>query len=363
MYLKINTNEQLLVLIDEILNNQIKWIALDTEFERKVSYFPTLSLMQLATPNQTWVIDSLAEIDLKPLHKILENPQILKVLHAGDQDFDAINYKLGFKITPFIDTQVMATFASMGKALSLEKLAMHFLNIQIDKTLQNSRWLHRPLSEAQIAYAACDGEYIAKIYPLLNEQLIELNRLEWVIHEMQALFNKYANPNPVKEWLKFCQPKDNYVTSLHAYVLVNWREKIAKANNIARPLIMPNHLIEHMIKTKNHRLYSEKFCNIKYLEDFLSNWNSIKELLENIEMQHFIETAVTEHFAKTPPGHEALLEEINKYLQTAVHELNLPADVILSKQQKLNAIKTNGESLAGWRKQIFQSLFAQSTDS
>ena len=176
---------------------------------------------------------------------------------------------------------------------------------------------------------------------------------------MQTLFNKYSNPNASKEWLKFCQPKQNYPNILYAYVLVNWREKIAKANNTARPLIMPNHLLEHMIKTKNHRLYSEKFCNRQYLEDFLSAWHSIEELLANTTMQHFIAAEVTEHFAKIPPHHETLLEAINTHLQTAMHELNLPADVILSKQQKLQAIKTNGNSLTGWRKQLFKKLFEQ----
>lgn len=361
MYLKINTSKELLSFTEEILNGEVKWLAIDTEFERRTSYFPALSLMQFATPNQTWVIDALAEIDFEPLQKILENPNILKVFHAGDQDFDAINYKLGFKLNPFIDTQVMATFASMGKALSLEKLALHFLNIQIDKTLQNSKWLHRPLSETQIAYAAHDSEYIAKIYPLLTDKLNQLKRLEWVMHEMQILFNKYSTPSPSKEWLKFCKPKQNFNTYLHAYVLVNWREKIAKSTDTAKPLVIPNHLIEYMVESKKHKNYSEKFCKSEYLQSFLDTWHSIKELGENSEMRQKIEQEVAEHFATIPASDAVILGSINGQVQTIANELNIPADMLLNKHQKLNALKTNGESLVGWRKQIFQSLFEHRT--
>lgn len=357
MYLKINTTEELLRLIEELLSSSITWIAVDTEFERRDTYFPMLSLLQLATENKAWVIDALSGIDFTPLEKIFENPKILKVWHAGDQDFDAIRYKFNLSVHPFIDTQVMATFASMGKALSLEKLAMHFFNIQIDKTLQNSKWLNRPLSEKQIAYAANDAKYIAKIYPILKTKLSELKRLDWVIDEMQTLFEKYSNPNTSKEWLKFCNPKQNYITYLFAYVLVNWREKIAKANNTAKPKVIPNHLMEYMVESKKHKNYTEKLCPAAYLKDFLDTWESIKETLQNTEIKAKIEKEIQEHFAKIPPNEADMLSNINQKLQNLANELNLPADTLLNKQQKLMALKTKGDSLTGWRKQIFESLF------
>lgn len=359
MYLKINTNKELLKLIDELLVSSITWIALDTEFERRNTYFPMLSLLQLATENKVWVIDALSGIDLKPLQKIFENPKILKVWHAGDQDFDAINYKLNLKVQPFIDTQIMATFASMGKALSLERLAMDFFNIQIDKSLQNSKWLNRPLSNEQIAYAASDAEHIAKIYPLLVNKLIDLNRTDWVIDEMQNLFNKYSNPSSGKEWLKFCTPKQNYITYLYAYVLVNWREKIAKNNNIAKPMVMPNHLIEYMVESKKHKNYSEKLCTTAYLQDFFNTWESIKDLSKNTEIKAKIEKEIQEHFAKIPVDETDMLGSINQKLQDLANELNLPADTLLNKQQKLMALKTRGNSLTSWRKQLFENLFEQ----
>lgn len=359
MYLKINTNEELLNLIEELLSSSITWIAIDTEFERRDTYFPMLSLLQLATENKVWVIDALSGIDLKFLQKIFENPKILKVWHAGDQDFDAIRYKLNLKVHPFIDTQIMATFASMGKSLSLEKLAMHLCNIQIDKTLQNSKWLNRPLSEKQIAYAANDAKYIAKIYPILNTQLSEINRLDWVINEMQTIFEKYSNPSTGKEWLKFCNPKQNYITHLFAYVLVNWREKIAKANNIAKPMVIPNHLIEYMVESKKHKNYSEKLCPNKFLQDFLNTCESIKELSKNTEIKEKIEKETQEHFAKIPASEAEMLGTINQKLQDFANALNLPADTLLNKQQKLMALKTRGNSLTGWRKQLFESLFEQ----
>jgi ribonuclease D len=360
MYLKINTNEELLNFIETILGKSIDWIAIDTEFQRRDTYFPALSLIQIATLQQTFVIDVLANIDLQPLRKILENQKILKVLHAGDQDFDALNYKLNIKINPFIDTQVMATFASLGKALSLEKLVLHFLKIQMDKSLQDSNWLNRPLSDDQITYAARDAEYIAKIYQPLHAELVTLNRLSWVQAEMQNLFEKYTNPPLSKEWLKFCKPNQRYLQHLYAYVLVSWREKIAKTTNKARPLVIANTFLEYMIQTKNHTPYTEKFCKTEYLEDFLDTWHSIEELAKNSELRQLLEQEVNEHFAKISPEYKELLAKINSHINTIANDLNMPADVIMNKQQKLQAVKTNGESLNSWRQEMFKDLFETS---
>ncbi|NDD90836.1 hypothetical protein EBZ37_01945 [bacterium] len=71
-------------------------IALDTEFIRETTFFPTVELIQVATRDCSWLIDAAAfrkrgkqgREELKPFLQILENPQILKILHAaqGDQE-------------------------------------------------------------------------------------------------------------------------------------------------------------------------------------------------------------------------------------------------------------------------------------
>src|SRR3546814_12738258 len=65
-----------------------EFIAVDTEFMRENSYWPDLCLIQIATPDEAAAIDPKAPgLDLKPLLDLLvENHDVLKVLHAGAQD-------------------------------------------------------------------------------------------------------------------------------------------------------------------------------------------------------------------------------------------------------------------------------------
>src|SRR5690606_11228261 len=44
-----------------------KFIYLDTEFQREKTYFPLLSLIQIATDDAIFFIDVLSKIDLSPL--------------------------------------------------------------------------------------------------------------------------------------------------------------------------------------------------------------------------------------------------------------------------------------------------------
>ena len=73
MYLKIQTTDELLCFIKEIKKTPITWVAIDTEFQRETTFFPILSLIQIATESKIWLIDALSCTDLTPLKILLEN--------------------------------------------------------------------------------------------------------------------------------------------------------------------------------------------------------------------------------------------------------------------------------------------------
>ena len=72
MYLKIQTTDELLCFIKEIKKTPITWVAIDTEFQRETTFFPILSLIQIATESKIWLIDALSCTDLTPLKILLE---------------------------------------------------------------------------------------------------------------------------------------------------------------------------------------------------------------------------------------------------------------------------------------------------
>src|SRR6202047_5010026 len=71
-------------------------ITVDTEFLRETTYYPLLCVVQMASPDEAVVIDTLAEgIDLKPFFELMTNEKVLKVFHAARQDIEIIWHEAG----------------------------------------------------------------------------------------------------------------------------------------------------------------------------------------------------------------------------------------------------------------------------
>ena len=65
-----------------------KVLAIDTEFIRDNTYYPILSLVQIAGEDFAAAIDPLSNINMKPIWELLTNENILKVFHSGRQDIE-----------------------------------------------------------------------------------------------------------------------------------------------------------------------------------------------------------------------------------------------------------------------------------
>ena len=130
------------VIIDNVkdLNSIIKviqdedFLAIDTEFIRETTYFSKLCLIQIATKKISFIIDPLSNnINLEPLWEILNNNQIIKVMHSGRQDMEIFYNATGMLPSPVYDTQVAAMVCGFGDQVSYENLVKNLLNIKIDK--------------------------------------------------------------------------------------------------------------------------------------------------------------------------------------------------------------------------------------
>lgn len=72
------------------------------------TYYPQLCLIQLATEKRLVCIDPLTINDLSPLWAWLQQPNLLKILHAGSQDLEIFYHLSGQVPTPVFDTQIAA---------------------------------------------------------------------------------------------------------------------------------------------------------------------------------------------------------------------------------------------------------------
>ena len=223
------------------------FITVDTEFMRETTYWPKLCLIQVATETDAAVIDPLAEgLDLAPLLSLLADPSIVKVFHAARQDLE-IFHNLGVRTTPVFDSQVAAMAAGFGEQIAYDALVRQMLKIDVDKSSRFTDWARRPLSEAQIVYAAGDVTHLAALYPKLRARLERDGRLGWVAEEMAQLADPALyDTDPEKAWRRL---KPRRFTAKYLAVfkgVAAWRERTAQTRDQPRGRILKDEAIDEI---------------------------------------------------------------------------------------------------------------------
>src|SRR3954470_15229434 len=162
-----------------------EFVTVDTEFMRERTYWPELCVVQLAGAHEVAVVDAQApELDLAPLGELLGNQAVTKVFHAARQDIEIFVMKFGDVPKPLFDTQIAAMVAGFGDQVGYDALVASLTGGTIDKAHRFSDWSARPLSAAQINYAAADVTYLREVYTKLCARLEQDRRLDWVAEEL-----------------------------------------------------------------------------------------------------------------------------------------------------------------------------------
>lgn len=234
------------------------WLAVDTEFLREKTYYAELCLVQVANTTHVACIDPLAIGDLSPLMALLYDPTRIKVLHAARQDLE-IFYDLNGKLpAPIFDTQIAATLLGLGEQIGYATLVEKLLGITLDKSHSRTDWRQRPLSDAQIRYAADDVIHLSTAYLQMREQLDQLGRLDWLDEDFTTLCDPatYAN-TPLEMWRRVKGAGRLKGVRLNVLRhLAAWREEQARAANRPRRWILRDELLLDMARLQPDSLAS-----------------------------------------------------------------------------------------------------------
>lgn len=217
-----------------------EFVTVDTEFMRDRTYWPILCLVQLGGPDEAAAIDAMAEgIDLAPLFDLMRNPHVLKVFHAGRQDFEIFYRRMGELPNPVFDTQVSAMVCGFGDSVGYETLVSQLARKRIDKTMRFTDWGRRPLSEKQLHYALGDVTHLRVVYEKLRDKLEKNGRDHWVAEEMAHLNNPAIyRVDPREAWrrLKVRSTKPKFLAILREVAAL--REEEAQRRDIPRNRVM-----------------------------------------------------------------------------------------------------------------------------
>jgi DNA polymerase I len=131
-------------------------------------------LLQLATPDETFVVDAFAVRDLSPLRGVLEGGPV-KTFHNSKFDYQFLLAEHGISLSPIFDTMLAAQLldgGEYGASYALEAVAERYLDEAVDKSERRADWSGE-LSRAQLEYAARDAAILLPLRERLAERLEE----------------------------------------------------------------------------------------------------------------------------------------------------------------------------------------------
>jgi ribonuclease D len=244
------------VILIEAFKN-VKTIAVDTEFIWRDTYFPKLSLVQIAIGNEIFILDCLKLNDLSALIEVLEKDSVTKIFHSVRGDASVLNVCLGVKLNNIFDTQIAENIISENENFQIgyKKLVEKYFYKNLSKKETNSNWEHRPLSDNQLLYAADDVRYLESI---MKDQLkvLKSTRKYQKFIDLCTKEKEEGERDFSISRLKRFKNKHKKISSIEENIFM-WREQNAKSLNIP-----PN------------KIFNEK--NLKRLKDILERKN-IKE--------------------------------------------------------------------------------------
>ena len=220
-------------------------LAVDTEFMRERTYSAQLCLVQVASDADCYLIDPLAGLDLAPLFAVLADRGKLKILHAARQDLEVLLQSGGSVPAPVFDTQVAAALLGLPPQAGYAELVARRLGHSIDKGQTRTDWSRRPLSPAQLAYAADDVHHLLHLHGELAAELEARGRATWHAEECFALENPALyRTEPGDAWRRFkglgrLRPQEQCVVR----ALAAWREERAIASDKPRGWILADEAV------------------------------------------------------------------------------------------------------------------------
>jgi len=246
-YEYIDTPEHLRAAADRIRSSSL--LGVDTEAAGYHRYFDRLSLVQVSTREEHFLIDPLALEDLGPLGEMLADADVEVVFHDADYDLRILDRDLGFTVRGLFDTQIAAAFLG-DKALGLGAVVERYLGLVLPKAFQRADWAERPLSQGMMDYAATDTAHLPVLRDRLREALEEKGRLDWAEEEFRRREEgtRWAEPeNGAEAFMRIKGARDlaprglAVLRELHA-----WREEASRRRDQATFRVLGNQAMLEM---------------------------------------------------------------------------------------------------------------------
>jgi ribonuclease D len=338
----------------------LPFVALDTEFMRVDTFFPIAALLQIGDGSSAWLIDPLLIKDWRPLAALLENPDVIKVVHACSEDLEVLLRLTGSLPAPLFDTQLAAAYLNLGFSMGYSRLVQEVLNIELPKGETRSDWLQRPLSHTQISYAAEDAVHLAEVYSILRPRLSD-DKYAWLLDdgaELVANLRREVDPDELYREAKLAWKLSRAQLAV-LRELCAWREREARARNLPRNRIVREHSLWPLAKTQPDNLAALAKIDDMHPKTVRQDGEFLLDLIKragSVPPEQW-PPALPEPL---PIDAATLLKSLRSLGQRYAEQLDMAPELMLRKKT-LEALLKSGypdgpyhlpDSLRGWRREL-----------
>ena len=338
----------------------LPFVALDTEFMRVDTFYPIAGLLQVSEGERAYLIDPLSIGDWSPFAGLLQDPAVVKVLHACSEDLEVFLRLTGSLPAPLFDTQLAAGYLNLGFSMGYSRLVQAVLDIELPKGETRSDWLQRPLSATQVSYAAEDVLLLAEVYGRLQSQL-SADKYAWVLEDGAELVANLGRE--VAPELAYREAKLAWKLSPQQLAVLRelcaWREREARARNQPRNRVVREHSLWPLARTQPDNLVALARVEDMHPKTVRQDGETLLRLIKQAAAtpQEEWPQALPEPL---PIEASALLKKLRAIGQREGERLNIAPELMLRKKTLEALLKTgypNGpyqlpDSLRGWRREL-----------
>jgi ribonuclease D len=345
-------------------NKEVDWLAFDTEFVGEKRFHTRICLIQVATENGNYLIDPFEIQSMDALMAFITDPNVIKVTHAGENDYRL--FYANFNVVPVntFDTQIAAGFLGYKYPVSFQKLVQGELNVYLKKGYAVADWEARPIAKKQLRYALNDILYLYDLWQKQAAELRKRGRESWAKEEFAELEKAaYYQKDPHKEALnnnlmRALRPKEQ----LFLLRLFKWRHDQARSKDYSKEMILPSKMFSQIVRSisagtealKQNRRIPSKIAS-RHGEAFEKMYQEQatpdeKKVLKRISSKEI-----------SDPKQEILVEMLYLVLKYHCIDNEVSPNLVMSKAMLKKILNNNNlsDSLLGngWRRELLGEDF------
>jgi len=298
-----------------------------------------------------------------PLADLLGDTRVTKVMHSASEDLVAFKHACGVVPAPLFDTQIAAALAGVAGGAGYQRLVQDIIGVALPKGETRSDWMRRPLSAAQLEYAADDVRYLFALHDDLGGRLEALGRQSWQAEDSTRMVDN-ARSDELERWPHLAMRSAQFLDrggQLRLLRLLRWRDAHARRSDKPRSWILDNELATALARhPPTHRAGLQQ-----QLESTPKAPRSLGDAIWEA-LQAPLDDEAIAPLARADDRDKALMRKLQDAVGALGTELGLPDGVLGSRRwlQLLLDARSDGRHddwpgpLAGWRRDLLEPRLA-----